>query len=346
MKYSRKRISKEGKKLLSSKSSEEVNNALSIINEWRTNHLHPLNVLKNAIIRLLDKNEITPYLVSQRLKRITSIEYKLDLKPDMGLGGMNDIGGIRIVLKDSKQLAILEKILLDNRLNHKLLPKPYNYILYPKKSGYRSVHFVYEYNSKKIDYNKLKLELQIRTVLQHNWATAVETAGIITKTSLKSSKGPDEWLDFFKIVSSLFSLKEKLPVLEEHKDKSIQDLMIDCYVLSKELDIITILKGLRVSANHIDKKYMKNGDYYLIHIKTIDKRVVLKSYTKNQFEKATKEYVKLEKEVENTKDATVLVSAQSFKSLKKAYPSYFLDTSEFIKALEKINKNCIDRKFV
>tara|TARA_R110002049_G_scaffold184970_1_gene353214 strand:+ start:248 stop:1285 length:1038 start_codon:yes stop_codon:yes gene_type:complete len=345
MKYSRKRITKEGQRLLSSKSNDEVNNALSIINEWRTSHLHPLHVLKNAIIRLLVKNEIIPYLVSQRLKRITSIEYKLDLKPDMGLGGMNDIGGVRIVVKDSKQLTILEKLLSNNKLNHKLL-KTYNYILLPKDSGYRSIHFVYEYNSKKIDYNRLKLELQIRTVLQHNWATAVETAGIITKTSLKSSKGPDEWLDFFKIVSSLFSIKEKLPVLKEHELKSTKELMIDCYKTSRELDIITILKGLRVSANHIDKKYMKNGDYYLIHIKTIDKRVVLKSYTKNQFEKATEEYVKLEKEVENSKDATVLVSAQSFKSLKKAYPSYFLDTSEFIKALEQINKNCVDRKFV
>ena len=263
----------------------------------------------------------------------------------MGLGGMNDIGGLRVVVRDTKQLSILEQLISNNQLNHKLL-KQYNYILTPKESGYRSIHFVYEYNSKKIEYNRLKLELQIRTVLQHNWATAVETAGIITKTSLKSSKGPDEWLDFFKIVSSLFSIKEKLPVLKEHEHKSIKELMIDCYNSSKELNIIAILKGLRVSANHIDKKYMKNGDYYLIHIKTIAKRVVLKSYTKNQFEKATEDYVKLEKEVENTKDATVLVSAQSFKSLKKAYPSYFLDTSEFIKALEKINKNCIERKFV
>jgi hypothetical protein len=343
--YSRKRISKEGQKLLSSKSQDEVDNALTIINQWRTCHIHPLHVLKNASIRLLNKERIVPYLISQRLKRITSIEYKLDLNPSFGLGGMQDIGGLRIVIKDVKHLAFLKNLFSNNPFNHKLL-NVVDHILIPKISGYRSTHFIYEYNSKKKDYDRLKLELQIRTVLQHNWATAVETAGIITKTSLKSSKGPDEWLDFFKIVSSLFAIKESLPVLEEHKQKSTKDLMIDCYELSKELDIINILKAFRVSANHIDKKHVKNGDYYLIYIKTAEKRVILKSYTKNKFEVATKEYLELEKEVENTKDAVVLVSSESFKSLKKAYPSYFLDTSEFIKALEKINMNCVDLKFV
>lgn len=345
MLYSRKRITKEGRKLLSSKKIEEVDNALNIINDWRSNHLHPLHVLKNALIRLLNEKNINPYLISQRLKRMTSIEYKLDLNPSMGLGGMHDIGGLRVVVKDVKQLYLLEKLLSNNKFNHKLT-NTYDYILEPKKSGYRSMHFVYEYNSRKEEYDKLKLELQIRTILQHNWATAVETAGIITKTSLKSSKGPDEWLDFFKVVSSLFAIKESLPVLQEHKNMSTKDLMVECYKMSLELDIITILKGLRISANHIEKRNLVIGDYYLIHIKTIEKKVSILSYKKNQFEKASENYLKLEKEIENKKDAAVLVSAESFKSLKKAYPSYFLDTSEFIKALEKVNKNCIERNFI
>jgi ppGpp synthetase/RelA/SpoT-type nucleotidyltranferase len=146
--YSRKRITKEGQKLLSSKSKDEVGKALSTINEWRTSHMHPLHVLKNASIRLLNKENIIPYLISQRLKRITSIEYKLDLNPTMGLGGMQDIGGLRIVVKDVKQLNTLKKLLTFNTFNHKLL-NTVDHILKPKVSGYRSTHFIYEYNSKK-----------------------------------------------------------------------------------------------------------------------------------------------------------------------------------------------------
>ena len=112
MKYSRKQISKAGEKLLTSKSNVEIEESLNLINDWRTNHLHPLVVLKNNLLRLLGKNNIEPNLVSQRLKRLTSIQYKLDLNPSMGLGGMQDIGGYRAVLKDVKDLneSVLEII--------------------------------------------------------------------------------------------------------------------------------------------------------------------------------------------------------------------------------------------
>ena len=50
-------------------------------------------------------------MISQRLKRLTSIEYKLDLNPKMGLGGMQDMGGFRAVLKDVKDLMKLKSVL-------------------------------------------------------------------------------------------------------------------------------------------------------------------------------------------------------------------------------------------
>lgn len=71
----------------------------------------PLNVMKNSLVRLLNKNKIVPILISQRLKRLASIEYKLDLNINMGLGGMQDIGGYRAVLKDTKDLMKLKLLL-------------------------------------------------------------------------------------------------------------------------------------------------------------------------------------------------------------------------------------------
>lgn len=184
MKFSKKEITKAGIKILSTKDIEERNKALKKINKWRANHLHPLNVMKNALLRITDKHNVKPILVSQRLKRLTSIEYKLDLNEKMGLGGMQDIGGFRTVLKDTKDLEKLKNILDKNRLNHKL-KRVVDYVQKPKESGYRSIHFIYIYNSKIEKYDGLLLELQIRTKLQHNWATAVETVGILTKNILK-----------------------------------------------------------------------------------------------------------------------------------------------------------------
>jgi putative GTP pyrophosphokinase len=344
MKYSRKQISKAGEKLVTSKSENDIEEALNLINNWRTNHLHPLVVLKNSLLRLLTKNRIDPNLVSQRLKRLTSIEYKLDLNPSMGLGGMQDIGGYRAVLKDVKDLRKLNDALSSQKMAHKL-EKVMDYVKNPKNTGYRSIHFIYTYCSTKDIYDGLKLELQIRTKLQHNWATAVETAGIITKTSLKSNQGPDEWLDFFKIVSSLFALKEKLPLMDDHSEFTMEELMIKCYNYCEELNVLTKLKAIRVSTNKIESDNFP-GDYYLLNINIIEMFVNIQIFNKNQFEYATNEYLKLEKTINENENAVVLVSATSIKTLKKAYPSYFLDTSEFIQAIEKMNSNCKERKYV
>lgn len=338
MKYSRKEITKAGITILTSKSKEEINVALNKVNNWRTNHVEPLKVMKRRLLRLLNKNSISPILISQRLKRLTSIVYKLDLNPQMGLGGMQDVGGYRAVLKDVKDLNHL-KTLLENTSHYLRFEKNNDYVNSPKPSGYRSIHYIYKYSSKIPEYDQLKVELQIRTKLQHNWATAVETAGIITKTSLKSSQGPDEWLNFFKVVSSLFAHKEKLPVLEEHEEKSIEELMIECYNLCEKLNVIVTLKALRITTEHLEKQKFP-GDFYLILIDIEKKKVSLDVFNKSTLDQATQRYLELEKEIDDSKSAVVLVSATSFKDLKKAYPSYFLDTTEFLSALEKINSNC------
>lgn len=334
---SKNQITKAGQILLSSKSKDEIDEAIDLINKWRASHMYPLNLMKASLVRLLQQNKIIPLLISQRLKRLVSITYKLDLNDSMGLGGMQDIGGYRAVLKDTKDLLKLQSLLQVSK-THKLI-KINDYVAKPKSSGYRSIHYIYEFNSKIEEYNGLRIELQIRTKLQHNWATAVETAGIITKTSLKSSQGPDNWLEFFKIVSSLFAIKENLPVLEEHRTKSMKDLMFDCELQSKKLKVIEILTGLRLSAKQIESKKI-TGDYYIIHISIVEQVVKIKSYSKNSFIKALEEYANIEKSISETDGAVVLVSSDSILSLKKAYPSYFLDTSEFILAVEKINKNC------
>jgi putative GTP pyrophosphokinase len=344
MKFSRKEISRAGETMMTSSSQSEVNSALGKINTWRLHHLRPLKIMRNGLERLCKKHKVKPLFISQRLKRLTSIQYKLDLNENMGLGGMQDIGGYRAVLKDADELKELKEIIEKAKLNHKLL-KVNDYINDPKDSGYRSIHFIYEYNSSSDTFNGLRLELQIRTKLQHNWATAVETAGIITNTSLKSSMGPDKWLDFFKIVSSLFAIKEQVPLLEIHSDKTMKELMLECYQNCEELQIIEHLRALGATTRHLEKQNFP-GDYYLINIDIEKRKVNLNVYDSTSLDNATDRYLELEKEIEHSTNAVVLVSANSLRLLKKAYPSYFLDTSEFLTALEKINENCVKLGYI
>ena len=93
MKYTRKEIDKTGKVLLTAVDPEKYKQAIEKLNDWRSLHLVPLDKLQQKIVDFLDFNNIRAFLISRRLKRLTSIQYKLDLNPDMRLGGMQDIGG-------------------------------------------------------------------------------------------------------------------------------------------------------------------------------------------------------------------------------------------------------------
>ena len=83
MKYSRKQIDKAGDVLISSKDIEKVECATTMINDWRSHHLLVLDILKSAITEILSHHEIIPLFSSNRLKRMTSIIYKLDLKSNL-----------------------------------------------------------------------------------------------------------------------------------------------------------------------------------------------------------------------------------------------------------------------
>lgn len=192
MKYGRHQIDKAGEIIMSAKDNAEYDKALDKINEWRTLHLIALDALQKEVVPLLTAHEIAFFLISRRLKRITSILYKLDINPEMRLGGMQDIGGLRIVVNNVEDLKLCQQVLIKKTPQSFDLVKIMDYVQEPKESGYRSIHFIYKYKSENKDVDGAKVELQIRTKLQHSWAMAVETAGLITSTPLKSSMGSEE----------------------------------------------------------------------------------------------------------------------------------------------------------
>lgn len=338
MKYSRNQINKAGEILLTSSDKEKVNQVIDRINDWRMLHLPVLEELYYNIVITFKKENVHIHSVSHRLKRFSSIRNKIALNPNMGLGGLQDIGGLRIVVSTMKVLDKAFFILRNNIPDHFELTKdPVNYVAEPKKeSGYRSIHFIYKYKSRNHDLDGLKIELQLRTKLQHSWAMAVETAELITKSPLKSGKGEEEWIVFFKIISSLFAFKEKTPILREHFNKgygTITDIISQLYKLNRDNNFIDKLKALNISNKYSKEENHKNG-YYILNMNFVDKSVSIKPFPKDKEKEALDEYSLEEKNVEDKKNAVVLVSVPKFQALQEAYPSYFLDTNKFINNIE------------
>jgi hypothetical protein len=159
--------------------------------------------------------------------------------------------------------------------------------------------------------------------------------GTFLDHSLKSSEGPDRWLEFFSICGAAFAIIEKCPIPDQFtdlKDVEIARLLSDA---EKELEVIDHLKAFGETVRALDLRNL-NFKYYLLTLKMKDRRVSFEGFHANEFDKATERYLFFEKQYgDQTTNQIVLVSGDSLKSLKRAYPNYFLDTHEFIGHLSK-----------
>lgn len=207
--YSKKQINDAGRHVSdSSISPEKRMEYLSIIDNWRAAHAFPMNTFAVNLRRQV--SDIPGAIVAQRLKRLDTIRGKMERFPDMKLHRMQDIGGCRVIVPTVDDVYKVKDRLEKSRIRHEA-KTPKDYIKAPNpQTGYRGVHLIYKYKSdRNTDYNGLSVEIQIRTRLQHMWATAVETVGLFTDNGLKFNQGSQDWLDFFRMISELFAIKEK-----------------------------------------------------------------------------------------------------------------------------------------
>ena len=343
--FSKGEINRAGEILVSEDSSEdEKSKAPEILDNWRAIHSYPLHVFK---IRLKEKaRDVDEHaLTVQRLKRIPAIIAKLK-RPYYGhpatmkLSQMQDIGGCRAVLSN---VALARKLhrnhFIKGDVKHKKVREK-DYITTPKSDGYRSIHLIYSYYSDKgkKEYNDLLVEIQIRSRLQHLWATAIETVGFFTRQTIKSDERKGEWGDFFKLVSSAFAKIEGCPPVPDTPTEE-RELYLKIKEMEARLNIIRIMKGW-AEAVKVFEETSKRGEkaqYFLLELDVLREKLTVSLYTKNQEQKAIEHYSKIEKRNTGKKEFdAVLVGADNITDLKKAYPNYFVDTKDFISFLQKI----------
>jgi putative GTP pyrophosphokinase len=334
--YSKKEVNRSGVTLLD-KTSTEHDKAKMVLDNWRACHVTPLNSFQTSLRRKLTNTDKTA-LVSQRLKRTPSILSKLERNPKMMLSRMQDIGGIRTVVKNMQKVRELETIYKKGTTYFTVASGGKDYINYPKESGYRSIHQIFKCK------NGYSIELQIRTQIQHAWATAVETMGTFLDLSLKSSEGPDQWLDFFALASSAFAILESTPRIPQFVHLSDQETLEELLRQEKLLDVKNKLAGFRVAARHI-KDDKKKGHYHLIVLDLEKMMARIHSYEVKDIQQANIDYSLVEAKVNNGENLqVVLVTSESIKALKQAYPSYFLDAELFSKQIVNVAKQLLKLK--
>ena len=332
--YSKSKVDKAGELLKGKSSSDsDIVNALEILSNWRAYHAMPLDsfakVLKERVQKISDNA-----IVAQRLKRTPSILLKLSNHKTMRLSAMQDIGGLRAILDSTEEVYELLNLYKSSKSKHSLFSLD-DYIETPKDDGYRSIHLVYKLSKKP----SLFLEIQLRSQLQHIWATGVEVFGTLQNSSFKSGQGNQKWLDFFSLLSSVFAIKEEKQILKKHGHLATNELIKDLQNAIQELQVIENLSVYTAVYKIVSENTTKGrkGNYSLILLNSRENTISLSTYGSSQFNTAAQAYLDLErKHFDDQQVNVVLVNSGDIKKLEVSYPNYFMDTKTLVQNLSLI----------
>ncbi len=310
--------------------------AYVVLNNWRASHSYPMQIIRNNLANRA-KKVFNKAIVAQRLKRFESIVHKLQREPHMKLSQMQDLGGCRAIMPSIADVDELVKVHNDawRKAPHRhVLHRCRDYIAFPKISGYRGVHLIYKFKCNSLThavYNGQRIEVQIRSRLQHAWATAVEIVGAFKKESLKSGQGSAEWQRLFALMGSVIAEKENRPLVP---GTNHHDLRNEIRRLSDAIHAEHFLAGCSHAVVTIDAK-LRPAAAYVVVLDTSER--FLRIFSQESMQEANRRYAEEEKKNSgNPNLQTVLVSVDSISMLKTAYPNYYLDVSQFLKELRVV----------
>jgi ppGpp synthetase/RelA/SpoT-type nucleotidyltranferase len=315
--------------------SEALVKAHDVINNWRAAHGLPLTVFGRRL-RTKSKRIDSAVNVGQRTKRLVSIKAKLEKMDTLKLATMQDIGGCRAIVNDVGSVwRVVDEFVNKGGGGGHTLEKVNDYINTPRDTGYRSVHLIWRYVAPEQNkaHNGLRIEMQIRSYLQHVWATSVEMVGAFTGDALKASSGSADWKRMFALVSTALALQEDTAPVPGTPTR-VRDLVAEMEVLSEKLKLAETLRGFGSVIEHLAID-AQNGGYLLVLLDIPAKTTSASWFHERELEAANAAYVKLEKEIGHESNVqAVLVSVESVAELQEAFPNMFMETSNFVRLVE------------
>jgi ppGpp synthetase/RelA/SpoT-type nucleotidyltranferase len=214
-------------------SNETLNTFLeaeSAFDEYRKSHLQPLS---QTTLEL--QNWLTDYgksyYIAQRLKRKPQIIRKLN-RLSVRLTQLQDIGGCRIIVEKNGDVDKLLKYLKEKvrQQDSLVIDRITDYREKGRDdTGYRSVHLI-------LMRSGFKLELQIRSRIQHYWAESIERTSVIYGYHLKEKEGDVSVIQYFKNLSDIFFEIEAGGEPSPQQTLEIDRLKIICEDIIKSSD--------------------------------------------------------------------------------------------------------------
>jgi len=318
-KISKRSIDRAGEIIRLHQNDDKYHAAIETLNRWREQHVLPMDHYFDACNDIAETLHYRDTLIAERLKRLPTIIDKLDRFPHMHLSSMQDIGGVRVILGDVERLISFD----EEARKLPTLKSSKDYLVNPKGSGYRGRHLIFEHD-------RMTIEVQLRTQLQHLWATSVETIDVIRGTSMKTRLSDDCWQEFFELASSAFAYMENLPMLPQHQGWGITRLRDTLKKVMNENTIENDLNAYAATYKVLEGYEQNRMAYYAtVTFNRDNNDTIVAYYPEEKYQDAVRDYETKEHGASG-KD-NVLVSVNNLKKLHEAYPNYFKNISRFTK---------------
>lgn len=292
------------------------------LQEYRTSFKDDLASVFNEI-STLSRNERRDSIVSFRIKRIESILSKIKREPTMALGNMGDIAGCRVILYSDHALHKLAEI-----IDQKYKVKNYNdYTKKPKDDGYRGYHIYIESpkNSDKL------LEIQLRTITTHKWASLVEIIDVILDLKLKEGE-KNEALRKFLFLLSLdkndLTTEQKKEIIDIDSQHNIYKLLNEVFLKN---NILFRKKWIPLSNNP--------GNFYFIIEVDSSKKSNIISIT--EYKEAEAKYFEMFLTNKESNFVLTYIENPNYKKICIAYSSYTLIKHDYLEDWSSLAKDII-----
>ena len=195
---------------------------------------------------------------------------------------------------------------------------------------------VFEYVGKgaKSAFNRRRVELQIRTRLQHSWATAVEAVGLFRSEDLKAGFGSSDWLRLFEIMSAEFAYSENcdVPIGLVNRSNRVEEIRH----LDNSLRATSVLQDIHSATKYVQDFSYEQAPYFLITYDPSNHEVKVTPYS--EVSDSARRFGEAERRIaeSNSDKKVVMVEKQKVAKLIDAFPNYFGDVSLFIRNLSAV----------
>lgn len=251
-------------------------------------------------------------IVAFRIKRFQSIISKLERYSEMRFSRMWDIAGCRCILRNDKEVYRLKSIIENDKLLE--IVKEYDYIAKPQNDGYKSLHlFVKHGCSDKI------IEVQLRSLVNHNWATLVEISDLLFDSKLKEYGEHKELLRFHLLLSNTETLSIK--------DKYEISKIIKTYNYFEKLSEVFARNYIKVRKQWFELESQNSHKYFLIETTKDD---VPKIDSFSNFQDAENTYLNIYKTRQNANIVLTHLQMPNYKQISIAYSNYILTFHNFL----------------